>query len=199
MSLEVIDIKCPGCGAPVSTANKICEYCGRPIVITSFNNIYQMTNQDVMKYKNAYQKTLEEFPESQEINLSSGMCLLKLNMYEKAYEKFEKVIESDIDNSEAYFWAAVSLLKGKRPFINIRATVDQAIELSNTARMLEDRGIYSYFIAYLKYDYYELKKLKIEPNYLEELQKSSNSITEQDIQMLAEVLKIENFDEKLKI
>ena len=127
------------------------------------------------------------------------MCLLKLNMYEKAYEKFEKVIESDIDNSEAYFWAAVSLLKGKRPFINIRATVDQAIELTNTARMLEDRGIYSYFIAYLKYDYYELKKLKIEPNYLEELQKSSNSITEQDIQMLAEVLKIENFDEKLKI
>lgn len=199
MALEVINITCPGCGAPVDTLEKKCKYCNRPIVITTFNSVYSMDAKEVMKYKGTYQKTLEENPENPEINLSMGMCLLKLNMYDKAYEKFDKAIEDSIDNPEAYFWAAVSLLKGKRPFLQLRNTVDQAIELANTARMLEDRGIFSYFIAYLKYDYYELKKLKQDPSYVEELQRASSSVTQEDIRMLAEILKIDGFDEKLSI
>ena len=81
----------------------------------------------------------------------------------------------------------------------MRNIVDQAIELANTARMLEDRGIFSYFIAYLKYDYYELKKLKTDPSYVEELQRASSSVTQEDIRILAEMLKIDGFDEKLSI
>lgn len=199
MALEVINIRCPGCGAPVDTSEKNCKYCGRPIVITTFNSVYGMDMKDAMKYKGAYQKTLEEHPENPEINLSMGMCLLKLNMYDKAYEKFDKAIEDSIDNPEAYFWAAVSLLKGKRPFLQMRNIVDQAIELANTARMLEDRGIFSYFIAYLKYDYYQLKRLKQEPSYIEELQRASNSVTQEDIRMLSDILKIDEFDENLAI
>ncbi len=199
MGIEVINITCPGCGAPIDTSDKNCKYCKRPVVITTFNSIYNMDMKDVMKYKSSYQKTLEENPENSDINLSMGMCLLKLNMYDKAYEKFDKVIEDNIDNPEAYFWAAVSLLKGKRPFLQPRQVVDQAIELANTARILEDRGIFSYFIAYLKYDYYELKRLKQSPSYEEELQQASNSVTQEDIKILAEMLKIDGFDEKLLI
>ena len=199
MALEVINITCPGCGAPVDTSAKNCKSCGRPVVITTFNSVYGMDMKDVMKYKGEYQKTLEEHPDNSEINLSMGLCLLKLNSYDKAEEKFNKAIEDSIDNPEAYFWEAVCLLKGKRPFMQTRQIVDQAIDLTNTARMLEDRGIFSYFIAYLKYDYYQLKRLKQEPSYIEELQRASNSVTQEDIRMLSDILKIDEFDENLAI
>ena len=199
MALEVINITCPGCGAPVDTSAKNCRSCGRPVVITTFNSVYGMDMKALNNYKGEYQRTLEEHPDNPEINLSMGMCLLKLNSYDKAEEKFNKAIEESIDNPEAYFWDAVCLLKGKRPFIQTRQIVDQAIDLTNTARMLEDRGIFSYFIAYLKYDYYQLKRLKQEPSYKEELQRASSSVTQEDIRMLAEILKIDGFDPNLAI
>ena len=43
MAVEVINITCPGCGAPVDTSAKNCKVCGRPVVITTFNNIYLLT------------------------------------------------------------------------------------------------------------------------------------------------------------
>lgn len=199
MALEVINITCPGCGAPVDTAAKNCKFCGRPVVITTFNSVYGMDKEALNNYKNTYQKELEKHPDNPEINLSLGMCLLKLNVYDKAAEKFNKAIEENIDNPEVYFWNAVCLLKGKRPFIQTRDTVDKAIDLTNTARMIEDRGIFSYFIAYLKYDYYQLKRLKQDPNYIEELQRARGTVTQEDIRMLAEVLKIGEFDENLSI
>ena len=199
MALEVINITCPGCGAPIDTSAKNCKSCGRPVVITTFNSVYGMDMKDLNQYKGTYQKTLEEHPDNPEINLSMGMCLLKLNAYDKAEEKFNKAIEESIDNPEAYFWDAVCLLKGKRPFVQTRQIVDQAIDLTNTARMLEDRGIFSYFIAYLKYDYYQLKRLKQELSYVEELQRASSSVTQEDIRMLAEILKIDEFDQNLAI
>ena len=199
MALEVMNITCPGCGAPIDTKLAKCYQCGRPYVITSFNNVYGMSPSVVMGLKGAYQKEVEEKPDSTEANFSLGICLLKLNMYDKAYEKLDKAIEDSIDNPEAYFWAAVSLLKGKRAFLTPKATIDQAIELTDTARMLEDRGIFSYFIAYLKYDYYYLKRLNIEPNYQEELQRAKLNVTVEDIRMLAEILKIEEFDANLSI
>ncbi len=199
MAVEVINITCPGCGAPVDTSAKNCKVCGRPVVITTFNNIYGMDMKSLNNYKNTYQKALEKNPDNPEINLSMGMCLLKLNAYDKAEEKFNKAIEENIDNPEVYFWDAVCLLKGKRPFLQTRQVVDKAIDLTNTARMIEDRGIFSYFIAYLKYDYYQLKRLKQEPSYVEELQRASGLVTQEDIRILAEVLKIDDFDENLSI
>ena len=199
MAIEVMDITCPGCGAPIDTKLAKCYQCGRPYVITSFNNVYGMTPNIAMGLKGAYQREVEANPDNPEANFSLGICLLKLNMYDKAYDKFDKAIEDSIDNPEAYFWAAVSLLKGKRAFLTPKATIDKALELTDTARMLEERGIFSYFCAYLKYDYYNLKRLNIQPSYVEELQRAATNVTQEDIRMLAEILKIEEFDANLSI
>ena len=108
-------------------------------------------------------------------------------------------IEEEMDNSEVYFWAAVCLLKGKRPFITPKAVVDKAIEYTTTATMLETRGIYYYFLAYLKYDYYTMKRLNVEPDYIEELENAMiNNVTIEDMNMLQQVLKVE-FPEELSI
>ena len=199
MALEVMNLTCPGCGAPVDTKLAKCYQCGRPYVITSFNDVYGIGIKDVMELKAVYQKEADENPNNPETNFSLGICLLKLNMYEKAYENLDKAIEDNATNPEVYFYAAISLLNGKRAFLSSKATIDKAIELTNTARMLEDRGIFSYYIAYLKHDYYYLKKLNIQPSYIEELQQAMNSVTQEDIRMLAEILKIDGFCEELSI
>ncbi len=199
MAYEVINLLCPGCGAPVDTSVKKCEFCGRPVIVTSFNSVYGMSTPEVMKYKNEYQKVLNDNPDSSMVSSALGMCLLKLNMYDKAYEKFNMAIEEEMDNSEVYFWAAVCLLKGKRPFITPKAVVDKAIEYTTTATMLETRGIYYYFLAYLKYDYYTMKRLNVEPDYIEELENAMiNNVTIEDMNMLQQVLKVE-FPEELSI
>ena len=192
MPSQVINLTCPGCGAPVDTTEKNCKYCGRPIVVTSFNSVYGMSAPEVMKYKNTYQKVLNEQPESGMMNSALGMCLLKLNMYDKAFEKLNLAIEEEMDNSETYFWAAVALLKGKRPFITPKSVIDQAIEYTTTATMVENRGLYYFYLAYLKFDYYAMKKLNITPNYYEELENAKlNGVSVEDIRMLGEILKVE--------
>jgi hypothetical protein len=91
-----------------------------------------------------------------------------------------------------FFYAAVSLLKGKKAFVTQRADIDKAIEYLNAALMVEPRGIYHYFLAYIKYDYFERKYLNITPNWQETLQTAIQSgVSAADIAQLAEMLQVE--------
>lgn len=111
--MEIISLSCPNCGAPVSTRQNNCEYCQSPVIITSFTNIADMPLPQISKYADSYKKTLAENPDSQDLNLSIGICYLRLKMYEKASASFEKAMEDNFDNPEPFFLAAVSLLRGK--------------------------------------------------------------------------------------
>ena len=90
MAHQVVDIQCPGCGAPVDTGQKECIYCHRPVVITTFNSVYDMPMPEVNKYANEYRKNLADNPDNQELNTSIAMCYLKLGLYDKAAAAFEK-------------------------------------------------------------------------------------------------------------
>ena len=39
MSVQIVEINCPGCGAPVALETTKCKYCSRPIVIKTFNDM----------------------------------------------------------------------------------------------------------------------------------------------------------------
>ena len=58
MAQQVIDLNCPGCGGPISTGQKECGFCNRPVVITSFNSVYAMAMPDANKFVREYQNTL---------------------------------------------------------------------------------------------------------------------------------------------
>jgi tetratricopeptide (TPR) repeat protein len=167
MAHEVIDLTCPGCGARVSTGQTECDWCHKPIIISTFNSVYEMPIPEVNKYANAYRKELSENPDNQDLNTSIAMCYLKLKLYDKALPAFEKALEDNFDNSEAFFYAAICLLKGKKAFLTPRASIDQIEEYINAAIMIEPRGIYYYFHAYVKYDYFMRKQFKTEPTYVE--------------------------------
>lgn len=169
MSHTVIEMNCPGCGARVSTGQSECEWCHKPIIISTFNSVYSMPMPEVNKFAGAYRQALAENPDNQELNNSVAMCYLKLKLYDKALPAFEKAMEDNFDNSETFFYAAVCLLKGRKAFLCNRPEIDKIEEYINAAIMIEPRGIYYYLLAYIKYDYFNRKFFKTSPTYQEAL------------------------------
>jgi len=166
---KVSNITCPGCGEAWSTSQKTCGHCGRPVVITTFNSVYDMPMPMVSKYANDYRQQLAKNPDSKELNTSVAFCFLKLKQYDHALNAFEKA-KSDFDNAEVFFYAAVCRLGGKKAFLAQRPTIDKIEEDINSALMLEpSRGIFHYFLAYIKYDYYSRKFFNTSPTWQEAL------------------------------
>ena len=172
MAAQIIEIKCPGCGAQVTTGQSICDWCSNPIVISSFSSVSSMNPLQLNKYASSYKKELQENPDNRELNTSIGLCYLKLKMYDDAYRAFCKAVEDNFDNSETYFYAAASALKGRKAFLLSRPEIDRILELMNAAVMIEERGIYYYFMAYIKYDYFKRKFLTTSPSYKDYLAKA---------------------------
>ena len=195
MEVKSHSMKCPGCGEPHGTTQNTCEYCGRPIIVSTFNSVATMPVPMVGKYANTYKKELEGSPESKELNTAIALCYLKLKLYDKALAAFEKAIEDNFDNSETFFYAAVCLLGGKKAFLTQRATIDKIQEYVNAALMIEpSKGIYHYFLAYIKYDYFERKFFNITPTWQDELDAANTAGTPPspfDIEQLYGVLGVE--------
>ena len=192
MASNVIEMKCPGCGARVTTAQTECEWCHGPITISTFNSVYSMPMPEVNKYAKSYRETLAGAPDNQELNTSLAMCYLKLKLYDKALVAFEKAMEDNFDNSETFFYAAVCLLKGKKAFLAMRPVINQIEEYIQAALMIEPKGIYYYFLAYIKYDYYSRKHLNVSPNWQEVLGEAEQyGLSPFDVEQLYGVLGVE--------
>ena len=172
MAVQAISIKCPNCGAGVAANQETCEWCHSPVYISSFNSISNMPMMQINKYASGFRKELAENPDNTELNTSIAFCYLKLKMYDEAYAAFSKAIVDNFDNSETYFYAAVSLLKGKKAFLHTRPEIDKMLELLNAALMIESRGIYYYAMAYIKFDYFKRKFLNTTPSYKDCLMKA---------------------------
>jgi tetratricopeptide (TPR) repeat protein len=189
MATKVIDIKCPGCGAAVDTGQKTCKYCKQPIVISTFNSVYEMPAPLINKYAAAYRQALGESPDNQELNNSIAMCYLKLKLYDKALAAFEKAMGDNFDNSETFFYAAICLLQGKKAFMTPRTVIDKIEEYINAALMIEPRGVYYYFWAYIKNDYYGRKFFNTSPSWQEVLEMAGGAgVSPHDIEQLYGIL-----------
>ncbi len=191
MSLQVISLECPGCGAPISTDMKSCPRCKGPVIITSFNSVYDMADLQAKKYARGYQKALTANPDSSQLKASVAMCHLKLGMYDKAYEIFDQLLEDNFDDSELFFYAAVCLLKGKRPFLTQLSNVKKIQEYMDAAMLIEERGVYHLFLAYVKLDYYARKALRVSPNWQDEVKLARQyGVSAEDTRILFEMLKV---------
>ena len=103
MTSEFIQIKCPGCGAAVSTKDTECEYCGKPVMIKNFNSIASMSMPELNKYVGSYKREIDRNGDNSAINKSIAMCYLKLKQYKQAEDYFQKAMLDDFDDSENYF------------------------------------------------------------------------------------------------
>ena len=186
--------KCPNCGAPVKTSSNECEYCGSAIIISSFSGAMWLP--DLSKYTSAYKNALTSSPNDPSLNAAVGFCYMRLKMYSNALESFKRAIDGGVMNSEVFFWAGVCSLGGKKAFLSNRAAIDRAEEYVNAARAVEDRGIYAYFDAYIRYDYFKRKSLIARPDYRELLNEAVRlGVSEHDIGILFDLLRVERPNE----
>ncbi len=191
MAANVENLTCPGCGFPVKIGDKQCP-AGHPLNISTFNSVSSMDLPMVSRYARYYEKELSGNPDDMQTNYSLGLCYLKLKLYDKALGAFEKAIEDNFDNSETYFYAAICLLQGKKAFLQQRPTIDKIMEYINAALMIEPKGIYYYFMAYIKYDYFSRKFLKTSPTYQEAMaQAVAVGLSDYDVVQLYGILNVE--------
>ena len=181
--------ECPGCGASVSPDMKKCEYCDNPVIIHSIGVISTFTPLQLNKYANSYRKQLVADPDDRELNRSMGICYLRLKLYDKANEAFERAVADNFEDSDSYFYAAVGRLKGKKAFVASRPDIDKAIEYLNAANMIAPNPANYLMLAYIKKDYFERKALHISPSWQDEMSAArSMGATDADINALADLL-----------
>lgn len=149
----------------------------------------------VRKYANVYRSALIENPDDTELNNSAAMCYLKLKLYDKALEKFERAMEDNLERADIFFYAAICLLKGKKAFLAERTDIDKAEKFIQAALMIEPKGIYYYFWAYIKYDYFYRKCYKTFPTYQEAFAMAQQKgLSNYDVNQLYDILGVEHPD-----
>ena len=189
MTSEFIQIKCPGCGAAVSTKDTECEYFGKPVMIKNFNSIAAMSMPELNKYVGSYKREIDRNGDNSAINKSIAMCYLKLKQYKQAEDYFQKAMLDDFDDSENYFYAAVCLLEGKKAFLSNKSTITQIETFINDAISIESKGVYYYFMAYIKFDYYKRKSFRTKPDYIECLNQAiRNNLSRMDAEQMFKII-----------
>jgi tetratricopeptide (TPR) repeat protein len=168
-----------------------CSYCRNPVHITTFGNVWSLSDPVVGKYLASYQADLAT-GKADGTHLALGLCYLKLKLYDQAKTAFERALPTSIGNSEAYFYAAVSCLRGKKPFVGRRADIDNALQYAHAARMIDARSVYDYLLAYIKYDFFERKGYRITPTYRDELTAAkSKGLAAGDLKYLRDLLTVD--------
>ena len=192
MVTQVHDTTCRGCGAAAEIGQTKCRYCKQPVMISTFNSVYSMPMHLVNQFSATYREALQNEPDAKDLNNSIAMCYLKLKLYGKALAAFEKAMEDNFDNSETFFYAAICLLGGKKAFLAQRPEINKIEEYINAALALEPRGIYHYFLAYIKYDYFNRKFFNTSPTYQEALGMANGAgVSPHDIEQLFEILGVQ--------
>ena len=131
---------------------------------------------------------------------AEAMRFFEHGQRDKAFVAFDKAIEQNSDNSEVYFYAAICLLRGKIPFVTLRPEIDKIETYLDTALTIEQKAIYFYFQAYIKYDYYERKCFNTSPTSRQAmLQAKRAGLTSLDVQQLRKLLNIKAFPACLQI
>lgn len=181
--MEVISIKCPNCGASLTTHTKQCEYCQQDVFIKSFNNLVSMPTPQVNKYMASYRSAALENPDSKDLNTSIGLCFLRLKKYDQAAEYFDKAQTDNFDDATPFFYAAVARLQGKKPFLHNRQEIDKIMEDIQAAIDIDPKAEQYYFMSYIKRDYFKRKYLNTTPTWEEYMQEAiDNGLSSEDVE-----------------
>lgn len=184
MAIEIVELRCPNCGACVSLETEVCEYCSSPVVIRTVNNIFPSS---------ADQNNGANASGQQKISgASASTQFLKAKLYDRAIEFYESVIREDFNNPDAHFYAAIASLKGKRPFLASPSAIKKAEGYLQAATAIEPKGIYYYLWAYIRLDHHFKKFYKVSPDYKELCSKATKAgLSPTDIKELYDIMDVE--------
>lgn len=181
--MEIISMKCPSCGASITTQTKQCDYCQSDILVKSFKNLAAMPLPQVNKYMAAYQSASAEHPDNNDVNAAVGLCFLRLKKYDQALNYLEKAQADNFEDATPFFYAAVARLKGRKPFLLNRQEIDQIMTDIEAAMSIEPKAEQYYFMSYIKRDYFKRKFLNTAPSWEEYMQEAvDNGLSAADVE-----------------
>lgn len=129
---------------------------------------------------------------NQKSQINVAQSFIKAGMYSQAQSILEQLIIENSSDDNIYFYLAVCLLGGKRPFLLQKNVIEQVLSYLEAAVAFSPKAVYYYFIAYIKYDFYSLKFLRISPDYRELYNIAVNhGISEEEKQSLFALLKVQ--------
>lgn len=191
--METESLHCPNCMNPVGPRDEFCPYCKGHLMIRSVSEVNDLSGIQLRKYQSAFEKRIEKGEGDLSLNETAlAFIFLKLKMYDKANEHFLKAMDTCFDNPDLYYGAAICQLRGQKAFVIPRTDINKAEEYLNTAIEIEPKGIYYYFLAYIRYDHHARKFFNVSPNYREYLVESvKHTLTRGDIDSLYAALGVE--------
>lgn len=153
--------ECPQCGAPASQKQKTCIYCKSPFIVDSLLQLSYFDKDGVNKYIHAFKNKASDI-DLIESSLGLGLCYLNIANYSLATVQFKKLLEISPEMPDAYYYLAMSIIKGRRIKILTLKEIKEIEELINTARELNSESFkYDLLMAAIKYDYYRTNGLKV--------------------------------------
>jgi len=176
-------VKCKACHAIFTEdqlEGEICPSCDQPLAYVPYqiNKVKDLANTSppqVNKIATTIQTQLAQNPNDKGLNSALGICFLKLKLQDKALPFFERAMEDNFSDPNPYYYAAICLLKGKKAFIAMRPEIDAMEKYLDAAVSLDPQGIFYYFQAYIKYDYYSRKCFKTSLTWQEALANANSA------------------------
>ncbi len=198
MNNNVQSFKCPECNAPINLDGNKCNYCNTEYIITSLSYLVNFNHNKLNKYISFYKEQLEIKPRDGLLYFALGICYMDLGLVELVKENLDKALELNPENSDIYFYYAVSLIEGN----NIRTLTFNKINeiekyLTAAIKLNPERSAYYYFYALLKHEFHLKNGFRIQPS-IEELITKANSLIydKKEIEQLVIRLNIE--DERIR-
>ena len=192
--MEEIVITCGCCGHkeayPLQKESIKCRNFRQPIVPTSYVEAKQVPAASRTKQILLLNQVAAANPSAPEIPMALGLFYLTNGGYLYALPQFKKVVEIDPLNADAYYYIAITMLGGVKPFIKGLSEIEKIVENLNLAEQIEPKAIYYYLHAYVAYDYYKRKFIGCNPSYSELLaQARALGVSYAEITDLFELLK----------
>jgi hypothetical protein len=124
-------------------------------------------------------------------HLKAGVDHLRLGLHAKALEHLRLAMNAGAQSPDLYYLSAVATLDGKKAFLASLARIREAEHLIHAAVMLENRGVFHYFLAYLGFDYYRRRSLNAPTPWPASLARAwSLGMTQKEIDSLFELLSV---------
>ena len=150
------DVCCSICQKKISASSKsvfLCRVCGKHFCASHMDVSHHICNSCSTQESNS--------------NFDRYIAELKMQMYDGALSYFKSEMNNTSADPDVYYYAAIAAMRGKNAFSQTRSTIDTIQSYINQAIQCDPKGIYYYFLAYIKYDYYERKYFRTKPNYKE--------------------------------
>jgi tetratricopeptide (TPR) repeat protein len=124
-------------------------------------------------------------------HLAAGIEHLRLGLHAKALEHFRQAMNAGAQSPDLCYLSAVARLDGRKAFLASLSRIREAEELIRAAVMLQDRGVFHYFLAYLGFDYYARRSLNAPTPWPASLARAWNKgVTQEEIDSLFKLLSV---------